>query len=184
MRIRTRSRLCFGVVVAATAMAVATAAPAHINEIDHRTNKATWHFDYGITSGMHDALVNGALVWDNVPSQCHDFQRLTGSSQVPQQRWWIDGNRNIFAVTGWEHHQIAYDDGETWHLNVSAYPGPSSVDLWSIAAHEFGHILYLSHSGVSSDTMAEFYDYGWYWARTLEHGDRAGIQLLYPSGSC
>ncbi len=68
--------------------------------------------------------------------------------------------------------------------DVNAYPGPSSVDLWSIAAHEFGHTLYLSHSGVSSDTMARSYDYGWYWARTLESGDRSGIQALYPTGSC
>jgi hypothetical protein len=138
------------------ALGVASVAAAHQNEIDHRTNKNTWHFDFGITAGMHDALINGALVWDNVPSQCHDFQRLTGSSQIPQQRWYIGGNRGIFAVTADGHNQIAYDDGDTWHLNVNAFPGPSSVDLWSIAAHEFGHTLYLSHSGVSSDTMAPY----------------------------
>ncbi len=77
MTVRHRARGLALAVCALIAGAAATAAPAHHNEIDHRTNKYTWHFDYGITSGMHDALINGALVWDNVPSQCHDFQRFT-----------------------------------------------------------------------------------------------------------
>jgi hypothetical protein len=182
--VRTWGLSILGLVLLCAVLGLSATAHAHHNEIDHRTNKATWHFDFGVTTGMHDALIDGALVWDKVPSQCHDFLRLTGSSQVPQQRWYIDGNRGIFAVTGDAHHQVAYDDGDTWHLNVNVSPGPSSVDLWSIAAHEFGHVLYLSHSGVSSDTMAQYYDYGWYWARTLENGDRAGIQALYPTGSC
>jgi Matrixin len=151
---------------------------------DYPTGYETWHWTPSVPTSWHQALINGVLVWDNVPNQCHDFVRVAwANGQIPHWPNYIDGDGPFVAITT-NHTNIQYDSGETWHTNISESPGPDELDLWSIAAHENGHTLTLGHSSNDLDTMGETYDYGnWHW-RTLELNDRQRIQALYPYIHC
>jgi hypothetical protein len=178
-------RAAVAVLISAIAASVfATASFGHYST-SHRTNYYTWHTSTNIPSGWEQALINGVLVWDNVPNQCHDFLRVaTGSGQIPHWRNSIDGQGGTYAITTDAHNNIKYDIDETWHTNVNTSPGQSSLDLWSLAAHENGHTLALNHSSDVFETMYPWYGYGATYWRSLETGDRNRIQNMYPPGSC
>lgn len=163
-----------------SAFASASAVRAHFSGGDHPSYMSTWYTGGSIPSGWSDALVNGVLVWDNVSSQCHDFQRVSGSGQILHMREYQDGAGNQYAFATWEHDRVSYDSSETWHLNVNVTPGSSSVDLWSTSAHENGHILSLVHSGTSGDTMYPYWNYGDYYLRTLTANDQFRERSIYP----
>jgi hypothetical protein len=65
-----------------------------------------------------------------------------------------------------------FDDAETWTVNLP----PSGIDLYTVAAHEFGHALGLKHSTVADALMYPFYGGP---HRFLHADDIAGIQALY-----
>jgi peptidoglycan hydrolase-like protein with peptidoglycan-binding domain len=67
-----------------------------------------------------------------------------------------------------------FDEAETWTVNVP--PGAGTVDLVTVAAHEFGHSLGLGHSDVTGALMAPFYGGP---QRFLHNDDIAGIRSLY-----
>ncbi|WAR03602.1 MMP16-like protein [Mya arenaria] len=70
-----------------------------------------------------------------------------------------------------------FDDAETWTFNST-----DGVDLFMVAAHEFGHALGLAHSSNTEALM-----YPWYQGYTdnfrLPYDDVQGIQTLYGSPS-
>jgi hypothetical protein len=185
LRMRTRWLTLMVFAVIAIFLTTTQSAFGHYST-SHRTNLSAWHTSSNIPAGWEQALINGALVWDNVPSQCHDFQRVgTGSGQIPLWQGAIDGAGGVYAITTDAHNNIKFDSAETWHLNVNTSPGGNSLDLWSIAAHEFGHTLSLNHGmAAPTDTMYATYSYGQTYFRTLEFADRTRIQALYPTGSC
>jgi hypothetical protein len=74
------------------------------------------------------------------------------------------------AIMGDAH----FDDAETW--TVAVPPGAGTIDLVTVAAHEFGHSLGLSHSNVAGALMAPFYGGP---HRAVEADDIAGITSLY-----
>lgn len=74
------------------------------------------------------------------------------------------------AIMGDAH----FDDAETWTVTVP--PGAGTIDLVTVAAHEFGHSLGLGHSSVSGALMAPFYGGP---HRAVESDDIAGIRSLY-----
>lgn len=67
-----------------------------------------------------------------------------------------------------------FDDDETWTVTVP--PGAGTIDLVTVAAHEFGHALGLGHSAVAGALMAPFYGGP---HRAVEADDIAGITSLY-----
>ncbi|XP_022764610.1 metalloendoproteinase 2-MMP-like [Durio zibethinus] len=67
-----------------------------------------------------------------------------------------------------------YDVDENWSSN----PGPSEVDLESIAVHEIGHLLGLHHSEVPEAIMFDTYEVGT-TKRDLHADDIQGIRTLY-----
>ena len=153
-------------------------------QYNHRSDLYTWQFQGTIPQAWHDGLINGALVWDHVDNQCHDFRRLTSGAAIVTNRGYWDGPGNEFAITWGAHNSIQFDEAEDWHLNVNVFTGPDTLDLWSVAAHEFGHALHLVHSWIWPETMYGAYGYGLNWARSLENGDERNIRLQYPSGTC
>ena len=74
------------------------------------------------------------------------------------------------AIMGDAH----FDEAETWTVTVP--PGSGTIDLVTVAAHEFGHSLGLGHSDVTGALMAPFYG-GPY--RLVAADDIAGIRSLY-----
>ncbi|GAA1136112.1 matrixin family metalloprotease [Ornithinicoccus hortensis] len=65
-----------------------------------------------------------------------------------------------------------FDEAETWSVNLPA----SGTDLYTVAAHEFGHALGLAHSTVASALMYPYYGGP---HRHLDADDIAGIQSIY-----
>ncbi len=65
-----------------------------------------------------------------------------------------------------------FDDAENWSVNLP----PSGIDLYTVAAHEFGHALGLAHSSVNDALMFAFYGGP---HRFLHQDDIDGIQSIY-----
>lgn len=81
----------------------------------------------------------------------------------------------FFPQYGGDAH---FDEEEEWTISL-----PSGVNLFQVAAHEFGHSLGLSHSDVSTALMAPFYR-GYQRHFELDNDDVWAAQELYgkPQG--
>ncbi|XP_061081267.1 matrix metalloproteinase-25 [Conger conger] len=78
---------------------------------------------------------------------------------------------------------VHFDDEESW--SYAAQPGDrGSTDLFTVAVHEFGHALGLSHSSSDASIMRPYYQgpVGDIGSFKLPEDDRLGIQTLYGNG--
>ena len=67
-----------------------------------------------------------------------------------------------------------FDSGETWRKSLSDGNG---ILLLNVACHEFGHLLGLDHSSISSALMAPFYNPS--VTKPVQNDDITRIQSLY-----
>lgn len=173
-------RVGYGLFLVLLALIYVATSAAHLER--HRTDYYRWAMQSDLPLSWDGGLSNGALVWDNVSGQCHDFVQDDVDPQIVHDKYYYDGKYGVLAETLFYHYGIVYDSSETWHLNVNVSPGASSVDLWSIAAHENGHTLAIEHLS-PPNTMQEVIDtqtlYGTTHFRSLEGGDVAAIRSLY-----
>ena len=65
-----------------------------------------------------------------------------------------------------------FDEAENWSVNLP----PAGIDLYTVAAHEFGHALGLAHSTVNQALMYPYYGGP---HRYLHQDDIDGIQAIY-----
>ncbi|XP_045470834.1 matrilysin-like [Harmonia axyridis] len=71
---------------------------------------------------------------------------------------------------------ICFDESEPWMVGAG-----SGIDLYQVAAHEFGHALGLDHSDRKDALMAPSYKN--VWTNDLSDDDIQGIQSLYGEKS-
>src|SRR5262245_738234 len=93
--------------------------------------------------------------------------------------WWDSSNRLL------DSDIIIYDQTYTFYAfdgTCNPYPG-NAVYLHDLAAHEFGHMLGLSHSSEPAATMYAGYATCSTTQRSLDADDLAGIQSLYGKSS-
>ncbi|XP_064614904.1 matrix metalloproteinase-14-like isoform X2 [Liolophura sinensis] len=130
---------------------------------------------------VDDAVERAFKVWSDV-SQLQ-FRKTTGTPDFEiyfARASHGDGNpfdgagktlaHAFFPQFGGDAH---FDDDERWTVGTSR-----GVDLFQVAAHEFGHSLGLSHSQVRSALMAPFYR-GYQENFELDQDDVVAIQTLY-----
>jgi hypothetical protein len=82
---------------------------------------------------------------------------------------------------------MVFNDRDFWWSVTSpalepAPAGQSSVDLQSVACHEYGHYFSLDHTSITGATMIPFIQNNT-TQRTLELDDAAGNSTVYPEGS-
>ena len=70
---------------------------------------------------------------------------------------------------------IHFDDDERWSINEQTN-GSQQIDLVTVAAHEIGHTLGLSHTNVAEALMSPIYSGS---HRFLHQDDIDGIQAIY-----
>jgi MYXO-CTERM domain-containing protein len=121
----------------------------------------------------------------------HEYNQTSGNANIIAFRddTWPYGSASTLALT-----TVSYnvDTGEIYDADMEINTADNMItlgdtmvgyDLASIAQHETGHFLGLSHSADPSATMFFNYKPGSTTLRTLEADDTAGICTIYPPGA-
>jgi hypothetical protein len=127
------------------------------------------------------------------PVECnaHEYNKKAGNANVilfQDESWPHVGAGSTLALTTVTYNvdtgEIYDADMELNSANIGFTTGDKFIkyDLLSIAAHETGHFLGLSHSADTNATMFSDYMPGAVGLRTLEPDDIAAICATYPPG--
>ncbi|WP_437747669.1 matrixin family metalloprotease [Sorangium sp. So ce302] len=123
-----------------------------------------------------------------VACDAHEYNKRKANANIVMFRddgWPYVDSGNTLALTTVTYHlktgEIYDADMEVNSFDVALSQGDDngSFDLLSIATHEAGHFLGLSHSSEPSATMVAGYRPG---LRDLSQDDRDGICAVYPPG--
>jgi hypothetical protein len=103
------------------------------------------------------------------------FRNATNGGLLAETYWWGDSTGHFVDAD-----IVFYDAGFTFYGNSGVCTGTSGVYIQDTVTHEFGHMLGMAHSTVSTATMwptEQWCSTSW---RTLDPDDQAGIEALYP----
>ena len=142
-------------------------------------------------SAARDQVFAGISAWFriNVPNLNISILSTTDVNSANVKVGWYKGNHGDGANNAFDGpgkvlaHATAptsgimhFDDDENWSASTFG-PVPGTIDLASVAAHEFGHIIGLDHSECPNATMtANYFGLG---MRTLSVDDVVGSRSLY-----
>lgn len=177
-------RIGLALAAVVVSLSAASVGSAHNSSSDHTTNVNVWLIASNVPSTWDTALINAALTWDNVSSQCHDFRRITsGTPEMTAYRDNIDGPGYTFAFASSSHNAVTFDSQDSFNYDINQTSSASGLDVWGVGAHEFGHNLALNHSSSTYpwDTMAPSPPGGdtFIW-RSLQAHDEVRERDLYP----
>lgn len=139
--------------------------------------------------GKHPRIT--AVNFGTVECDAHEYNKKAGNANIilfQDATWPHVGANTTLALTTVTYNvdtgEIYDADMELNSANVSFTMDDKIVkyDLASIAAHETGHFLGLSHSSEGAATMYLDYTPGSTQLRTLEADDIAAICAAYPPG--
>jgi hypothetical protein len=162
--------------------AIGAAARAWMNE-----GNANFTFTYGGATAL--ILPNdGVIVGGGGPSNgANDIMFVQGS----QNYWYFVQNPSVIAVTwAWYYApdlnfemDMAFNDGN-FIFSAVGEPQSNEMDIWNMAAHEFGHFLTLGETtNIRLATMCPASSYGETLKRDLDPDDVAGIQYIYGAAA-
>lgn len=155
-----------------------------------------YKYDAKVPSSFRNFIQLGAASWNNVGRELR-FGLVSGTTyadvNVDYDDLWWPYNCNT-ALTQWslasDESAINWGDitfnnnicnGQyTWYYGTGTLACPK-IDLYSVAAHEWGHLVALEHSSQTADTMAPNTLCGDTKQRTLTTHDIAGIKYLYQA---
>ncbi len=155
-------------------------------------NSATYTYDLSLPSSFQSAVSAAAFTWTNSSSSSWSWTNSPTPGNLVRHGA-IDGAGNTLAATTNTYSgstitkmDMKFDSAESWYTG-SGTPSGTQKDLQSIATHEFGHGLGLSHTqsmncpGNSTNaTMCAGYTSGTTHLRSLQSDDNSGVQFLYP----
>jgi hypothetical protein len=193
--------------VAAALIAISTVSPrAYASYASWSSPSATVYINPANGDGLSDSAVISALQaamddWNtqgaspfrfNYGGQVRDTTTGYDSRNVVLFRNETNGNTIAYTYSWWDASNrlldsdiIIYDQTYTFYAfdgTCNPYPG-NAVYLHDLAAHEFGHMLGLSHSSEPAATMYAGYATCSTTQRSLDADDVAGIQSLYGRSS-
>jgi hypothetical protein len=101
------------------------------------------------------------------------FRNDTGGSVIAETYWYSSGTTLVDA-------DIVFHEAD--HVFTTASNGCSGSQYYveNTGTHEFGHVLGMAHTTVTTATMYPYSDYCETIRETLDPDDIAGIQSLYP----
>ena len=155
-------------------------------------NYIRFAYHSSVPANFKPRILDGANVWNNQGRELY-FQNGSGNeiSITYQDLVFPNGDLNAISMT---YAGVCFPKICTGSIAFNTTPGiyhfytgtgtpngaNNEVDLWSVAAHEWGHQVSLTHSGANADTMWSLTTVGDTKQRTLTTHDRQGINAMYP----
>ena len=149
-----------------------------------------WYKDNVPTGYFRDRVSNGRMLWNNVNRELY-FYRSSSSVRIwigYQQPGWPNdkklalANWNVFPTTEMHNATIDFNPIYSWYTGSSLPVPADKYDVYTLAGHEFGHLVQLGHSS-SPDLMYDQFAAG-EARRALSSHDKSGISALYRTSGC
>jgi chitodextrinase len=141
-----------------------------------QTGASAWSMQTNAnTSLYYMGLTTGTTLQNNGKNEIF-FRNTSNGGVIAETYWWADANNHLIDAD-----IVFYDGGFTFFTGTTGCSG--GVYIEDTATHEFGHVLGMAHSTVTTATM--YPTMGWCttdW-RTLDPDDQAGIEALYGTVS-
>lgn len=155
-----------------------------------------FHKDFPENSAMRNYVSYGRNRWNEVDRELWFSWQQSSSDWLVRVKWsdlwWPNSGylaiANVIAnadgrvVEAEIIFNSAPDNGLQHWYGQTDWPSCSEnyYDIYATAAHEFGHVVALDHSGVDADTMHSLLPCGSLEKRSLTTHDKDGIRALYP----